>query len=289
MNKRTVALILAICLLLTGCAFGAGGGETDFATVYRIDNGSVGRSLVRERIDERANTVEEMLALINSRPEDSEALASLPEGVSVSLVSFSGGIAKVEISPEYLSLSSRESFLAEGAVTLSLSTLDCVCFVDIVCGEEFIGRFCLEDFVEADAMCGGYERTIKLYLPGPEGEYILPRSISLFDKGEAEAAEMILYQLFKNIGNGMENTEILSVSIENGVCRVDLSEEFYGAEPAGSIGGMVIIYSMVNSLCRLSDVNAVHIKIEGNEVSSYGGFMPVWPLAENMSLVRFEH
>ncbi len=289
MNKRTVALILAVCLLLAGCAFGAGGGETDFVTVYRIDNSIEGNSLVRERIDEQANTVEEMLTLINSHPEDSEALSSLPEGVSVSFVSLKRGIAKVEMSPEYLSLGRRESLLAEGAVTLSLSTLDCVCFVDIVCGEEFIGRFCLEDFVEADVICGGYERTIKLYLPDPEGEYILPRSISLFDKGEAEAAEMILYQLFKNIGNGMENTEILSASIENGVCKVDLSEEFYGAEPAGSIGGMVIIYSMVNSLCRLSDVNAVHIKIEGNEVTSYGGFIPVWPLAENMSLVRFEH
>ncbi len=288
MSKKTVALILAICLLLAGCAFGTGGGEADWATVYRIDNSSVGGGLRRERINKRANTVEEMLELINSRPEDSGLPASLPEGVNISPVSFSEGIAKIEMSPEYLSLTQRERFLAEGAAVLSLSTLDCVCYVDIVCAEEFIGRFGVEDFVEADAMCGDYERTIKLYLPDSECEYILPRSISLLDKGEAEAAELILHQLFKNIGNGMENTQILSVSIENGVCKVDLSEEFYGAEPAGSIGGMVIIYSMVNSLCRLNAVNAVQIKIEGNEVSSYGGFIPMWPLSENMSLVRFE-
>ncbi len=288
MSKKVMALLLVLCLLLAGCAFGAGGGDAEWATVYRIDNNSVGSGLIRERINEQVSSAEEMLEQLNARPEDPEAAASLPEGVRLKFLEFNEGVVKIEMSPEYMSLTARERFLAEGAAVLSLSTLDSVCYVDIVCADEFIGRFGVEDFEEADAMCGGYERTVKLYLPDSECEAILPRSISLTDKGEVEVAELILQQLFKNIGNGMENTKILSVSIENAVCKVDLSEEFYGAEPAGSIGGMVIIYSMVNSLCRLNAVNAVEIKIEGNEVSSYGGFIPMWPLSENMSMVRFE-
>ncbi len=288
MSKKVLALFLAFCLLLGGCALSNGGGETENAVIYRIENSTAGAEIVKERADKPIKTVEEMLAYLNANPEDGSDNAYLLGGVSVELISLRDGVAKVDMSVEYLSLMPREKLLAEGAVVLSLSTIDRVCYVDISCGEEFIGLFGVEDFVESDAACGGYERLLKLYLPNSNAEFIEPRSICCADKGNGNAAEIILQQLFENIGNGMENTKILSVSIENGVCRVDLSEEFYGAEPAGSIGGMVIIYSMVNSLCRLDEVSSVHIKIEGNEVTSYGGFIPMWPLAENLSMVRYE-
>jgi len=288
MNKKTLALFLVLSLLMSGCAMGSGGGEVEGARFYRVENTAAGSGLVRENTDKPVKTVEKMLSNLNARPSDSTAPASLPEGVNVGFLGFNEGIAEVEMSPEYLSLKPREKLLTEAAVVLSLSTLDSVCYVDISCDKDFIGSFGAEDFLEVDAMCGGYERIIKLYLPDSNSEFIRPRSISLVDKGEADAEELILQQLFKNIENGMENTKILSVTTENGVCKINLSEEFYGAEPAGSMGGMVIIYSMVNSLCRLKGVDAVHIKVEGNEVTSYGGFIPMWPLSENMGLVRYE-
>ena len=229
-----------------------------------------------------------MLNYLNAEPEDAEAGACLPGGVKIELISMSKGVAKVDLSLEYLSLTPREKLLAEGAVTLSLLTFDRVCYVELSCGEKSVGLFGVEDFVESDAACGGNDRLLKLYLPASNAEFIEPRSIICADDGDGNAAEIILRQLFENIENGMENTRILSVSIENGICRIDLSEEFYGAEPAGSIGGMVIIYSMVNSLCRLDEVSAVHIKVNGNEVTNYGGFIPLWPLAENLSIVRYQ-
>lgn len=288
MSKKALALLLALCLALSGCAFGAGAGEKAQVTVYRVEISENGSSLVRESAKVPAKTAEEIIKLLNDRPPDGDSLLSLPEGVNLKYSGLEKGVAKVEVSPEFFMLPPTEKLLMEGAVVLSLSTLDSVCYVDI-CGSEGenIGRFAVEDFLEADAVCGEYERTLKLYLPTSGLEYIEPRSVTVSDSGDTEKETLILQQLFLNIGNGMENTRILSVSVENGVCTVDLSEEFYGAEPAGSIGGMVIIYSIVNSLCRRSGVDAVHIRVEGQELSGYGGFSPMWPLGENMSLVRF--
>ena len=288
MSKKVLAAFLAFCLLMGGCALNSAGGETEDSVIYRVES-SVGNSkIVKERIDSPLATAEEVLSCLNAGGEDAGAEAYLPGGVQLELISLNKGVAKVDLSGEYSSLRTREKLLTEGAVALSLFTLDRVCYVELSCGEEFIGLFGVEDFVEGDSVCDGYERLLKLYLPNPNAEFIEPRSIKCTDADNGNAAEIMLRQLFVNIGNGMENTNILSVSIENGVCRVDLSEEFYGAEPAGSIGGMVIIYSMVNSLCRLDGINAVHIKVDGNEVTSYGGFIPMWPLAENMSMVRYE-
>lgn len=85
----------------------------------------------------------------------------------------------------------------------------------------------------------------------------------------------------------MENTRILSVNTEGGLCSVDLSEAFYGAEPTESVEGMLLIYSIVNSLCRVPGVDSVAISVEGYSVESYGGFRTSWPMGENTSIISY--
>lgn len=288
MNKKALALIVALSLVFSGCALGAGKDETEKATVYRISETQTGCRLIRETVDEEADTPEEIIKLLNTPSQEKEYGSSLPDGVSIKLLLFEKGMAGVEISEEFKLLEPEEKLLAESSVVLSLSTLNDVCNVALYCSDgSYLGKFGVEDFVEADAVCNSYDRILKLYLPDADCEYIVPRSVTVFDEGMAGTEKLILQELFMNIGNGMENTRILSVSTEKGVCSVDLSEEFYGAEPASSIGGMVIIYSIVNSLCRLQGIIAVHLRVDGHEVVNYGGFNPMWPLAQNMSLVRY--
>ena len=61
-----------------------------------------------------------------------------------------------------------------------------------------------------------------------------------------------------------KNTKINSVELKNGVVELDLSKDFI-KDVKGKENEEIIIYSIVNTLTELTEVNAVKIKIEGKE------------------------
>ena len=113
------------------------------------------------------------------------------------------------------------------------------------------------------------------------------RALSNSTWTESSLGKTMLEQLLLAYETRMRNSKILSFSIENRCCIVDLSGEFYGAEPANSREGQVLIYSIVNTLCRLPNVDEVYLSVDGLPVESYGGFRTDWPLSPNMELVNY--
>ncbi len=65
-------------------------------------------------------------------------------------------------------------------------------------------------------------------------------------------------------------TEILSLTIEDGVAIVDFSEHVR-EHAAGSAGESMVMASIVNTLTEFADVQQVQILVEGEEGTSLGG------------------
>ena len=63
------------------------------------------------------------------------------------------------------------------------------------------------------------------------------------------------------------NTKVLSVTVKDGICYVNLSSEFL-SQPY-NVTSDVTIYSITNSLVELSNVNKVQISIDGDTNISY--------------------
>ncbi len=291
MTKKLLCLLLALAMLLGGCVYRSVGDEGSGPAVYRISTSGSGGKLVRENVKLREGDVlsERIVEQLNAEAIDISCLSAFPAGVEIVDLSIEKGIARVEMSEGYAALEGLDKLLADTAVVLSLMCVDEICRVDMTCGGKTLAeRLAAEDIVQHDGICGSFVRTLKLYLPDDGRSALRPKSISVSDDGRLSSAERILEALLGALGEDMAATEILSVSTEDGVCRVDLSEEFYGAEPADSYEGMLLIYSIINSLCRVPGVDAVVISVEGYTVESYGGFRIIWPLGGNMSLVSYD-
>ena len=61
-----------------------------------------------------------------------------------------------------------------------------------------------------------------------------------------------------------EGTRLLSIHAEDGVCTVDLSEEFVSNQPGGTAAESITINSIVNTLTELEHIDSVQFRIEGN-------------------------
>lgn len=68
-----------------------------------------------------------------------------------------------------------------------------------------------------------------------------------------------------------KGTKLISVKKEGSLVTVNFSIEFVDNHPGGSAGETITIYSIVNSLTELKDVEKVKFLIEGKEREEYKG------------------
>jgi spore germination protein GerM len=66
-------------------------------------------------------------------------------------------------------------------------------------------------------------------------------------------------------------TTLLGVSISNGIATADFSKEIESGFPGGSDTEGVIVYSVVNTLTSLPDIDKAQILVEGQRVNEIGG------------------
>ena len=69
-----------------------------------------------------------------------------------------------------------------------------------------------------------------------------------------------------------QGTRVLSVNVEGNEAKVDLSKEFIEGQEGNSKDCLLAIYSIVNSLTEITEINQVKFYIEGKEIESYKGY-----------------
>lgn len=87
-----------------------------------------------------------------------------------------------------------------------------------------------------------------------------------------------------------EGTKLCSpVSISGTIATVDLSKEFIDKHPGGKNAEQLTIYSIVNSLTEVKEINKVQFKIEGKVQSLYkGSYKFDVPFPRSTSLISIE-
>ena len=289
MSKKVICLLLALSLMLCGCVYRSAVTETEGLTVYRIDTSENGGALVRRNVlpTGEGGSFEIIAAALEDSSGAVPSRSPLPDGVDIEALTYEEGVLTVGLSPQFIQADRLDRLLAESAIVLSFCTMDEVCYVNLCCdGVTIRSGLSPEDYSEADGLCGEFERSLKLYLPDEGNSGLVPRTVTVSEDGSMSSVQRVMSTLLAQL-EGMEKAEIESISVEDGHCRLDLSHQFFGAEPRDSFTGMLMIYSIVNSLCRVPGVELVSLSVDGYSVESFGGFRTHWPLSENTSIIIY--
>lgn len=294
MRKVFCALLAALflALSLSGCVLSAAsGGERVY--VYRLrpeGGGQDNPALTAETLapEEGESKLDAVLRGLNARPGDISLRRAFPEGVTLQRCRVEGGRATCEMSDGYGELQGVEKLLADYALVYTLSRLDEVLCVDILCrGEVLSSDLTTDGALLADAGYGGCERILKLLIPGEDGQGLTVRTATLTDTGEQSVEELCSGALLEALDVLPEGTRLLSVSNEEGLCVVNLSEELYATEPESTANARLLIASFVETLIRLPQVEQVRIEVNGAPMTSYGSYSTVWPAMHDESVVLF--
>ena len=291
-KRRILNLILAfalICpLLLSLCSCSK---ESDFAAqeVYYVYYCNASASDIQYKeysgISATASAydkVEALLYQMENVPEEYEGCYSVkPDGVEIlDKVIDQDYVLTIDFSSGYSDLTNVQEILMRAAIVLTLIQIDGVdAIIFTVEGEPALDAFGDEiGTMSSDTFVGilltdegmlTQESDLTIYFTDEEGSVLIPSTVTFSStSNNLSMEEYILQCLIEGPSeSGMYKTldstvEVLSVSTTDNICYVNFSASF--TEQEQSVSDEIMVYSIVNSLCRLSYISSVQFLVEGD-------------------------
>lgn len=141
----------------------------------------------------------------------------------------------------------------------------------------------------------GYTQTgtIVLYFADESGEYLKEYNKTIEISNNTSLPKLVVESLIEGpdqlgyVPTLSKKTAIKNISVKDGICYVDLSDEFY--ETDNPLKNNIIVYSIVNSLTELPTVTKVQFLRNGEKQEFFRESMPFDTIFEqNLDLIKKE-
>lgn len=273
MKKQIICLLLALLLFLSACQNSTPQEtEGDFLFYYPAQDISYqGDGAVCSQsagFDAAAVETEELLLRYFASIPPENGVPPLPEQWNLRSAVLENATAVVILqgSPA----SALERSVSATCIAMTLLQLDAVQRVSItVPGESEPLLLSENDIFLYDTGMLPQEEMLTLYFPDAQRRYLVRETLSVEAMSSAEKPAYIVSQLLAGRERGQltscipEGTELLDISVENGICTVDLSSEFQSELENSFAAERMAVYSIVNSLTELPEISTVDLWVAG--------------------------
>lgn len=291
MRKAWNRFLFLLCLLgVVGFGTACSGEEEDTENQYPIYY--VSNSETRVEVHEhsmKADTPEEQLkeliTYLGNTPEKLEYKAPLSMGFRVLDVELEDGKVSIDVDKAYLDMPATTEVLVRAAIVRTLTQLKEVKYVGItVEGEplydntgKLVGWMNADRFIHNDGNeINTYELTkVKLYFANESGDKLIAAYREKHYSTNTPLEKFVVEELIAGPSGQIPGlyptinpeTKVINVMTKDGICYVNLDSSFLTA--VNNVSNEVAVYSIVNSLVELNNVNKVQILINGEAPSSF--------------------
>lgn len=282
MKKRFTALCLILCLLSLMTACGRESESADFYLYYLNMNytGIVPVEYEMEAQDAEGQ-VREALRMLSSETKSVDYMKTIPEAIKVEDFRLDNGTLAMYFNAAYTQLETYTEVMVRAAVVktlLQIPGVDSITFY--VAGNplqdstgQLVGAMDSNSFIddfgqESESLL---TTTLTLYYASADGQSLIREQREVHYSSNTPLERLALeYLMQKPETEGAQSvfpsgTKLISVSVSDGVCYVNLDNTFLNR--SGNISENVAIYSIVNSLTELDQVSRVQLLFNGGEDS----------------------
>ena len=255
-KMRAVALLLG-CLLLTGMFAGCGKKEetpANTVSVYYINKEETKITAVEKEPegDTLSKQAEWGISQLKENPVEL-SLRSPISGFTINSWNVKDDQLVLDMSVEYKKLSPSSEVLVRAAIVRTMTQLEGISYVSVTVGGEaltdslgnVVGPMTADLFIDVQTKPVVYSSNISME------KLVVERLIAGPDAENEE-----LYPVINPA------TKVLGVTVKDGTCYVNLDNGFL--TQTYNVSAEVQIYSIVNSLVELSNINKVQIAVNGN-------------------------
>lgn len=307
MRKRYMFVLLLVAVLvcsLSGCKENDESGEkVEISYLNKNETKLVTETHYLQGATTKEKIVE-VLTLLCSVPDNKELKPIFSGTSNIVNYSYEDEQVTVSLSDKYKELSKTTEVLTRAAIVKSLTMIPQVKYVMLtINGEPLadasgnpVGIMTGDMFVDnEDEQMKNYEKvTIRLYFSNESGDKLVPINRELvhnIDASNVSMEKLVLEQLISGPVNDESyptispSAKLLSVTVKDGVCYINFDSGIL--TPVNNVTSDVTIYSIVNSLVELSNINKVQISIDGNKEVKFRDKYDMTTLFErNLELVQ---
>lgn len=294
-----------LCFLAAAGCGKKQGLETAGGKLYFLNEAET--QLVSESYEPKATfreaQVQEYVEALAREPEQRGCKRLLPDNVALLDYSFGeAGQLILNFDANYSTLSGITEILIRAALVKTFCQIEGVDYVEfyvngIPCmsGDVPVGLMKAEDFIDENMY--GQVANVSVFFANEDGTALLESHRRVSYSTSISMEQLVIEQLLEGpvqeeLQAGMsrtmpEGTELIKVSTKDGVCYVDLNEEFL-EKPEG-VSEEVVVYAVVNSLVELPNINKVQLRIGGETKKAYQSVPLAEMLERNLNLIETEN
>lgn len=304
MKKEKLLFLLLLCVLaLTGCGKTKEDDGKQKIEVYYLnkEETKISSEAYRVQSTELGRQIEELLHVMAQMPEEVENKAVISNAFMVLDAAVEEGKLILTVDEGYRSLTATTEVLTRAALVRTLTQLKGIDYVSMQVRDEPltdrsgnpVGIMEASMFVDnAGDEINAYEKVrLTLYYTEETGTKLVEASKTLVFNTNISLEKLVMEQLIAGPGKGElyptihPDTKINNVTVKDGICYVNLNETFL--TQVTNATSEVTIYSIVNSLIELPNVNKVQISINGNTDGTYRESIPFSTVFErNLELIE---
>lgn len=299
--RRILALLLCICLgaSLFGCA------EEELKDpgmfyYYRTDtaySGTDGVIAPEER--ELAGIRDDLDALLEcycQGPERPELENPLPQGTGAPSWTLRDGVLTLDFASGFAALSGIELTVAAGCLARTFLELTGAETLVLTAGGALLdGETALtltkDTMLLRDDSLDLLHGEFTVYYTDADRRYLIGQSVSLNLSSREELPILLLEQMLDApSGTALravipEGTRIRSVTVEDGLCSVDLSAGFESRRFYSHTSQLLSLLGIVNCLTALGEIDQVEFSVEGSLLVRYGSLSISGPMSADSRLI----
>lgn len=279
-GKGFLLCILGLCLL----ALSACGKEEEpvgtAAEVYYLNREETRIAAETRYLDEGLSQTEQVEALLNElqlAPEDMALKASVGNVFTVESYQIEEGQLNLDVDENYKKLSSTTEVLIRAALVRTLTQVEDVNHVLMLVegvpladsAGTAVGPMTADTFIDnVGAEINAYEKvTLRLFFANETGDRLVETNRTVVYNSNISMEKLVVENLIS--GPDVEGAwpvlnpaiKLVNVTVKDGTCYVNFDENFQ--TQTYDVTAEVSIYSIVNSLVELPNVNRVQIAVNG--------------------------
>lgn len=305
MRKINIIMLLLFACLIAGCQRQNKAPEGQAYTIYEVNKEET--KVVERTIYTKETDTEQLMFLLVDElarvSENADTRPAIPSTVSLISSAYADGTVTLNFEMNYGSMSRIGEILSRAAIVRTLTQINEINYVTIlVDGNPLLnpsgvptGVMTADQFIDNSGNVINTEEiaSLALYFANEEGNGLVKVNREVVYSSNIALEKLVIEQLIKGVLKDEEGaynvlnpqTEIVAVTVRDGVCYVNLDEDFLVS--TSNANAEVVIYSITNSLVELSNVNKVQFFVNGENELIYKETMPLSEMySRNLELVE---
>lgn len=287
MKKISRILLLLIGILcISGCTAKEPNAKNLYQ-VYYVSNAEtkVEMHAYEMKASEPENMLEELMNCLAAVPEKLEYKAPLSMGFQVLDMEWEDGKVMLDVDKAYKELPPMTEILVRAAIVRTLTQVEGVNYVGITvegnqlfdAAGELVSWMSADQFIDNDGNAiNTYELTkVKLYFANETGDKLIAAYREKHYSTNTSLERFVVEEVIAGPSGQIAGlypsvnpqTKIINVMTKDGICYVNLDSGFLTV--VNNVSTELAVYSLVNSLVELSNVNKVQILINGEVPANF--------------------